>query len=95
MVLKLTEGFGLMEASVMEFEDTDLNGQWAVMTRQGVVMRMIDCCEKTEGEEVVFVSPVFSAFDLLKPSSGTFALHLYCWDDLDHPSVVQEEVCSA
>jgi hypothetical protein len=48
------------------------------MTRQGVVMRMIDCCEKTEGEEVVFVSPVFSAFDLLKPSSGTFALHLYC-----------------
>jgi len=27
MVLKLTEGFGLNEASVMEVEDVDLNGQ--------------------------------------------------------------------
>jgi hypothetical protein len=39
----------------------------------------------------MFVSPVFSAFDFLKPSSGTCALRLYCWDDPDHPSVVQEE----
>jgi len=49
MVLKLTEGFGLNEASVMEVEDVDLNGQWAVMTRQGIVIRIIACYEKTEG----------------------------------------------
>jgi hypothetical protein len=45
MVLKWSEGFGLTEASIMVFEDIDLNEERALMP-QGIFMRMLAYCEK-------------------------------------------------
>jgi hypothetical protein len=44
-VLKLSDGFGLTEAVVKVFEDTDWKGQWAATTGPGIV-RMLACCEE-------------------------------------------------
>src|SRR5215469_14550520 len=50
MVLKFTEGLGLIEAGITEFEDIDWNNQEAATTKQGV-MRMPAFCQDILKEE--------------------------------------------
>jgi len=45
MILRLTEGLGLIVAGIKVFVDLDLNEQLAAATRQGM-MRMLACYEE-------------------------------------------------
>ena len=71
MVLKFTDGLGLIDAGITEFEDIDWNEQGAATTRQGI-MRMPACCQeilKKERSLSCHMSVIYS----FKLSSGTRA----------------------
>ena len=71
MVLKFTEGLGLIEAGVTEFKDIDWNGQGAATTGEGI-MRMPACCQEILKEERS-LSCHTSVLYFFKLSSGTCA----------------------
>jgi len=41
-VLRLTGGFGLTEAGIKLYEDTDWNGQWAAAAGRGIMRCLLD-----------------------------------------------------
>lgn len=71
MVLKFTEGLGLIENGITECEDNDWNEQGAATTRHGI-MRLRACCQEILKEERS-LSCHTSVLYFFKLSSGTHA----------------------
>jgi hypothetical protein len=71
VVLKFTEGLGLIEAGVTEFEYIDLNEKGAATTRQGITRMPAGCQEILKEERSL--SCHTSVLYFFKLSSGTHA----------------------